>query len=154
MDTKDLKNLVKDIVAQATVLKDKYTEFKNAPVNYACIFSQSNKEYEELLKVAQKIGKVIKETSTGPLLHIKPLKTVSGFLQLLKIRMYDPNRPERGDADFTISNFAEFEAKYLSRPNFRRMEKPNFYMLELADSNFNVRVYFSNPPLTEQFGIQ
>ena len=107
-----------------------------------------------MLKVARKIGKVIKKTSTGPLFHIKPLKTVSGFLQLLKIRMYDPTRPERGDADFTISNFAEFEAKYLPRPNFRRMEKPNFYMLELADSKFNVRVYFSNPPLTEQLGIR
>ena len=43
MDTKDLKSLVKDVVAQATVLKDKYTEFKDVPVNYACIFSQNGK---------------------------------------------------------------------------------------------------------------
>ena len=46
MDTKDLKNLVKSVVEKATALKNKHIEYKNTPVNYACIFSQSKEEYE------------------------------------------------------------------------------------------------------------
>ena len=153
MEINDLKNLIKSIVEKATALKNKHIEYKNAPVNYACIFSKNQEEYEELIKTAKKIGKVIKETPTGPLFHIEPLETVSGVLKLLKIRIPDPTRPERGDADFTISNFSEFEKKYLTKPGFKIMKKPDFYMIELTDSDFDVRAYFSNPPLDKQLNI-
>jgi hypothetical protein len=153
METEDLKNLVKSIVEKSTVLKNKHIEYKNTPVNYACIFSQSKEEYKELLEAARKIGKIIQETPSGLLFHIEPLETVSGVLKLLKIRIPDPTRPERGDADFTISNFPEFEKKYLSKPSFKIMKKPDFYMVELMDSDFDVRVYFSNPPLDKQLKI-
>ncbi len=153
MDIEDLKNKVKSIVEKATVLKDKHIDEKNTPVNYACIFSQSREEYTELLEVARNIGKVIKETPTGLLFHIEPLGTVSGVLKLLKIRIPDPTRPECGDADFTISNFPKFEKKYLSKHGFKIMEKPDFYMIELMDSEFDVRAYFSNPPLDAQLNV-
>lgn len=153
MESEDLKNLVKSIVEKATVLKNKHIEYRDTPVNYACIFSQSEEEYEELLEATQKIGKVIQETPSGLLYQIEPLETVSGILKLLKIRIYDPARPERGDADFTISNFPEFEKKYLSKPGFKMMKKPDFYMIELMDSDFDVRAYFSNPPLDKQLNI-
>jgi hypothetical protein len=154
MDAKYLKIKVKSIVEKATALKNKHIDNKNTPVNYACIFSQSQEEYDELLKAAQKIGNVIKETPTGPLFHIEPLQTVSGVLKLLKIRLPDPTRPEIGDSDFTISNFPEFEKKYLSRPGFKVMRRKDFYMIELADSSFDVRAYFSNPPLDKQLNIK
>jgi hypothetical protein len=154
MKIEDLKNLVKSIVEKTTDLKNKHIDYKNTPVNYACIFSQSKEEYEELLKVVRKIGKVIQETPTGALFHIEPLQTVSGILKLLKIRIPDPTRPERGDADFTIPNFPEFEKKCLSKSNFTIIRKPNFYMIELVDSKFDVRAYFSNPPLDEQLNIK
>lgn len=153
METEDLKELIKSIVVKATTLKNKHIEYKDTPVNYVCIFSQSKKEYEELLEITQKIGKIIQETPTGQLFQIQPLKTVSGVLKLLKIRIYDPTRPERGDADFTISNFEEFEKKYLSKKGFKIMRKPDFYMIELMDSKFDVRAYFSNPPLDKQLNI-
>jgi len=149
-----LKKLIQSIVEEATALKNKHIEYRNTPVNYACIFSQSKEEYEELLEATWKIGKVIQETPSGLLFQIKPLETVSGILKLLKIRIYDPTRPERGDADFTISNFPEFEKKYLSKPGFKIMKKPDFYMIELMDPDFDVRVYFSNPPLDKQLNIQ
>ena len=154
MHTEELKNKIKNIVKQATLLKNKHINNKNAPVNYACIFSQSKDEYEELLEAARKIGQVIKETPTGPLFQIKPLKTVSGDLKLLKIRIPDPTRLELGDADFTISDFPQFEKRYLSKPGFKIMEKPDFYMIELVDPDFNVRAYFSNPPLDKQLNIK
>ena len=153
MKTEDLKNLVKSIVEKATALKNKHIDDKNTPVNYACIFSQSKEEYEELLGASRKIGKVIQETPTGLLFHIDPLQTVSGVLKLLKIRIPDTTRPERGDADFTISNFLEFEKKYLSKSGFKILRKPDFYMIELMDSDFDVRAYFSNPPLDRQLNI-
>jgi len=153
MNTENLKNLVKNIIEKATALKNKHIGDKNTPVNYACIFSQSKEEYDELLEVARKIGKVIKETPTGLLFLIEPLETVSGVLKLLKIRLPDPTRLELGDADFTISNFPEFKKKYLSKQGFKKMQKPDFYMIELMDSDFDVRAYFSNPPLDKQLNI-
>jgi len=153
METEDLKKIVKSIVEKATALKNKYIDDKNTLVNYACIFSQSKEEYEELLEAARKIGRVIQETPTGLLFHIEPLETVSGVLKLLKIRIPDYTRPERGDADFTISNFPEFEKKYLSKPGFKIIKKPDFYMIELTDSDFDVRAYFSNPPLDKELNI-
>ena len=154
MKKAELENLVKEIVEQANVLKNKHTEHKNAPVNYACIFSQSESEYKELLSATKEIGKVITETPTGFLFHIKPVQTVGGELKLLKIRIIDPTRPERGDADFTIDDFKEFEDKYLPKENFIRMDKKDFYMIELMDKEFNVRAYFSNPPLDKELGIE
>ncbi len=71
---------------------------------------------------------------------------------MLKIRFPDSTRTERGDADFTISNFFEFENIYLSKPGFKKIQKPDFYMIELMD--FDVRAYFSNPPLDEQLNLK
>ena len=153
MDTKDLEIKIKNIVEKATALKNKHIDNKNTPINYACIFSQSKEEYKELLETAQKIGKVIKETPTGLLFQIKPLETVSGVLKLLKIRIPDPTRPELGDANFTISNFPEFEKKYLSKSDFKLIQREDFKMVELMDSAFDIRAYFSNPPLDKQLNI-
>ncbi|MBI2668070.1 hypothetical protein HYX17_04870 [Candidatus Woesearchaeota archaeon] len=154
MNTNDLKVKVKIIVEKATALKNKHINDKNAPVNYACIFSQSKEEYNELIEAARKIGKVIEETPTGLIFHIKPLQTVSGVLKLLKIRIPDPTRPELGDADFTVSNFSKFEKKYLSKKGFKFIKRKDFVMIELMDSKFDVRAYFSNPPLDVQLNIR
>ncbi len=149
-----LKLKIQSIVEKAAVLKNRHIDVKNAPVNYACIFSQSQEEYDHLIDISQKIGKVIKETSTGLLFQITPLHTVSGFLKLLKIRLPDVTRPEEGDADFTIPNFSSFKKEYLSKKDFKLIKRKNFEMVELIDSAFDVRVYFSNPPLNEQLSIK
>ncbi|MFZ3077867.1 MAG: hypothetical protein WA139_05395 [Candidatus Aenigmatarchaeota archaeon] len=145
---------VKNIVDHASVLKNKHTNEKSAPVNYACIFSQNMEEYETLLEAARKIGTVMKETPTGLLFHIRPMNTVSGKLKLLKIRLPDSTRPERGDADFTVSDYSDFKKKYLPKKGFRLIKREDFEMIELKDSEFGVRAYFSNPPLDEQLGIR
>ncbi len=153
MNSKELKLLVKQIVEKANALKNKHTDQKKAPVNYACIFSQSDGEYENLINITKELGKVIKETPTGPLFHIKSLNTISGNLVLPKIRKAASTRPERGDADFTIENYSQFKKKYITQPGFKLIKREKMEMLELVDSRFNIRVYFSNPPLTEQFKL-
>jgi len=145
---------VQEIVKKANNLKNKHISEKNASANYACIFCQSDEQYDSLVALAQEIGKVVEETPTGPLFHIQPLNTVAGKLQLLKIRKPDAARPELGDADFTITNYPEFKRKYLSQKGFSLIVRKNFEMIELVDSQFNVRAYFSNPPLNKQLGIE
>ncbi len=154
MNTTDLIQLVEEIVKKANDLKNKHTSEKNALVNYACIFAQSEEEYNNLIMIVKEIGSVIKETPTGLLFHIQPLKTVSGNLKLLKIRKPDPTRPELGDADFTVENYPEFKNNYLSKTGFKLIVRENFEMIELIDSKFNVRAYFSNPPLDKQLTIK
>src|SRR3989344_3917883 len=154
MHVESLEKMVQEIVEQARALKDKHTDQQNAPVNYACIFSQSKEEYDDLIETALKIGKVVEEMKTGLLFQVKPLDTIAGKLQLLKIRIPDVTRPERGDADFTVSNYPEFKKKYLSKKGFSLIKKrEDFEMLELMNPEFKVRVYFSDPPLDKQFGL-
>jgi len=159
MDVCGLKQSVQEIVKKASDLKDKHTSEENAPVNYACIFCQSDEQYNSLVVLAQGIGKIIEETLTGPLFHIHPLDTIAGKLRLLKIRKPDATKPELGDADFTVSNYPEFKKRYLSKKGFKLMlsnytVRKNFEMIELTDPEFNVRAYFSNPSLDKQLGIE
>ena len=155
MKVGSLKKAVQEIVKTSTTLKNKYINNKNTPVNYACVFSQNEKEFNELIKTTRKIGNVIEKTPTGLLFQISPLKTVSGILRLLKIRIPDTTRPERGDADFTVPNFTDFKKKYISQDRFKLIKKrQDFEMLELMDSEFDVRAYFSYPPLNKQLGIK
>ncbi len=153
MTTQQLKELVQDIVKKANTLKNKFTDQINAPVNYACIFCHSEAEYEELRKIVMSFGKVLEETHSGPLFHIKPVETTSGKLQILKIRMPDNDHPELGDADFTVTDYELFKKTYLNKSGFKLIERPKMEMIELMDSKFNVRAYFSNPPVGEEFGV-
>jgi thymidylate synthase len=119
-----LKTTIKLIVKKATELKDKHTDEINAPVNYACIFSQNKGEFNELTTLTKKLGTRIKETSTGPIFKLtNEISTVSGRLKLLKIRKPDKIKTNYGYADFTLSNYSEFKKKYL--PSKKRA-KPVF----------------------------
>ncbi len=150
----NFKAKIQKIVEQACILKNKYTNEKDALVNYACIFCQSKREFKQLLKLAEKLGHVVKQTPTGPLFHIKPLKTIAGDLRLLKIRKPDPTRPEEGDADFTVVEYERFKKKHLKFSNFKLIKRPNLEMIELVDKEFNVRAYFSHPPVIKLLGIR
>jgi len=150
----DFKKLIQDIVLKSCELKNKHTTEKNAQVNYAAVFSQDEKEYNEFYELAKQIGKVIQGTPTGDLFEIDAVDTVSGKLQLLKIRKPDATRLERGDADFTVTDYPTFKSTYLVKPGFKLIERTDFEMIELTDSTFNVRAYFSNLPLDKQLGLK
>lgn len=154
MDVNGLRQFVQEIVETASKLKDKHTSEKKAPVNYACIFCQNDEQYTGLIVITKKMGRVVRETPKGPLFHIQPVDTIAGKLRLLKIRKPDTTRPELGDADFTVSNYSEFKKKYLPRKGFSLIVREDIEMLELVDPQFNVRAYFSDPPLDKQLGIQ
>ena len=143
MNVDDLKSLIREIVTKACTLKNKHTNEQNAPINYACIFSQNNREYKELLEIARRLGKVIKETPTGPLFHIQPIETNSGQLKLLKIRQPDKTRPERGDADFTVPDYQSFKEEYLSKKGFKLIERKEYCdcgNLLTTEEEFDLRI--------------
>ena len=119
MTANQLKELVQDIVAEAHQLSVAHTDLSDAPVNYACVFCQSSEEYTSILSVARELGSIVHDTAMGPVFHIAPLATIAGSLHLLKIRRPDPKRPERGDADFTVSNYESFKKEHLSNSGWR-----------------------------------
>jgi len=149
----ELQKMIQSIVSQAKELKDKHLIGDDSSVNYAAIFSQSDNEYKDLLEAIKEIGEVILDTKTGPLFKIAPLDTVAGDLKLVKIRKPDKSRPERGDADFTIDDYDKFKKEFLGKEGFKLIEREDFEMIELIDSEFNVRAYFSNPPLDKQLKV-
>ncbi|HCR41963.1 TPA: hypothetical protein DIV45_01190 [Patescibacteria group bacterium] len=142
-----VKNIVKKIVQEAQIIKDKHTDEVGAVVNYACIFAQSQTEYNEMETTLKEWGKAVHETKTGFVYKIPPLETSAGELRLLKLRKPDSSRLERGDADFTVSNYPEFKEKYLDKPGFGIIERSEMEIMELKDSDFNILVYFSYPTL-------
>ncbi len=142
------------IVQHSCELKDKHTTEKNARVNYAAVFSQNEKEHNEFYELAKLIGRVIQNTLTGDLFEIEGIDTVSGKLRLLKIRKPDTTRPERGDADFTVADYQTFKNANLPKQGFKLIERKDFEMIELIDPAFNVRVYFSHPPLDQQLRLK
>ena len=153
MEKSKFIDIVINLVADACALKNRLTEEKDAIVNYACIFPQSDEEYNEYYTVADSIGKVAKETATGDLFLVDPIKTVAGDLRLVKVRKPDPTRTERGDADFTVVNYEMFKSNILGTPGTKLIERTEMEMIELMEEGADVRVYFSNPPLDKQLGI-
>ena len=153
MTTSELQELVQDIVKQASNLKDKHANQKDAPVHYVAIFAQTKKEYEDLLNIAKQIGNVLKDTPTGPVFKIEPIDTIAGSLRILKIRILDPTWPERGDADFAAKDYQNFKTRYSPKAGFKLIQRETFEMIELIDPAFNVRVYFSNPPVESQYKL-
>ena len=152
MNIEDLKNIVKNIVAQADILKCQLLN-DPAPVNYACIFCQSDDEFMSFLGIVKQVGTVAQNTKAGPVFQIEPLPTIAGNLQLLKIRKPDPTRPERGDADFTLSNYDKFKKEHINQKGFKLIDKGNLEMIEYRVPDANVLVNFSNPTLAHVLGI-
>lgn len=149
MTKENLIELIKKIVSDANELKNKFTNEIKAPVNYACVFSQNQAEYTNLIEPAGKLGWLIKEIPNGLLFALEQFDTTSGTLPLLKIRQLDSTRPERGDADFTVSDYQSFKEMYLGQPGFKLIKRPEMEMIELMQPGYDVRAYFSHPTLLE-----
>ena len=154
MSLNELKEKIQTIVTEGTKLKNQYTKELNAPVNYACIFSHSEDEFELLINLANGLGSVIRETPTGPIFLIETISTVAGDLKLLKIRKPFENKPQLGYADFTLNNYLDFKKKYLAQEKFKLTVRENYEMIGLEDSTYNVLTYFAYPPLDEQLGVK
>jgi hypothetical protein len=123
-------------------------------VNYACIFSQSNAEFSDLIdKIKLSGGTVVDDTEMGPVFKIDTVATEAGNLRILKIRKPDPRRKERGDAGFTLDDYIDFKKANLNKSGFKLIQREKFEMLEFDPQDGSNLVYFSNPPLAETLGL-
>jgi hypothetical protein len=162
MDNHLFKQLIQNIVQRGTELKNKHTTDTNAVVNYSCIFTHSDQEYQLLDTEAQSLGSEVKNTEMGKvyLLH-EAIETVAGPLRIVKVRKPDPDtapvmktgQASQGDADFTLADYQAFKKAHLNEPGYKLITRPDMEMIELADKDFDVLAYFSHPTLAEVLGI-
>jgi uncharacterized protein YllA (UPF0747 family) len=149
-----LQKTVDYIADETTKLKNKYMGEISAPIDWVAIFSQNAAEYKSLLKETKSIGEIVQETPTGLIFKLNSsIKTKSGDLLIIKIRKHDKTRPQRGDADFRLSDYEAFKKRYLPDEHFKLIERKDYEMIELNDSEFDVLVYFSNPPISKVLGL-
>jgi hypothetical protein len=89
----------------------------------------------------------------GPVFKVEAISTKAGDLRILKIRKPDLNRKERGDADFTLTNYLKFKKENLDKLGFKLIPREDFEMIEFDPQNGSPLVYFSNPTLAETLGL-
>jgi len=151
-----INKILEYLISRTLELNKIYLPDEIVKINYAAIFCQNNNEYEVFNQEVSQIGLVIEDTPTGPLYKFnKPIETIIGPLWLMKIRKPYLTHPQRGDIDFTLKDYNSFKEKHLDNTEFFKLiDRVNFEMIELKDSNFDVISYFSSIPLVVQFGIK
>lgn len=121
-------------------------------LDFVDIFPVSKEERKELTSEIQNIGKEISRTETGEIYLLnEPIKTKFGQPRLVKIRIYDENKKQRGAPDFKV-DYEQFKKKYLGRESFHFIERPDYEMIELSSDN--VLIYFPNETLSESLDIK
>lgn len=154
MIKEEFDDLIDYVVKKCVELKNKYIDKSNLQIDYVCLFSHNKEEFSEFIKHAAKIGEIVNETKTGPVFKFhSPLKTIAGDAKVLKIRLPDKTRKEKGDVDFT-TNYQEFKKKYIDHKNFSLIVREKFEMIELRDNKFDVLVYFSSIQPSKPLGIK
>ncbi len=153
MKIEEFNKIVDYVVQKCIELKDEYVE-EELEIDYICIFSQNQEEYDQFLKLTSSIGKMVYETKTGPVFKFNlPPQTIAGTPKLLKIRMPDKTRPQRGDVDFN-TDYDSFKKKYFDNRRFKLVKSwDGVEMIELRDKEFDVLVYFSISPLSKKLGV-
>lgn len=140
--------IVNQIVSDSQKVIAKNLNDEKLDLDYVAIFSQSESEFDNLMSKIKHLGTVAEDTKTGQTFLLKtPISTPVGPLSLIKIRIPDSTRTQRGDTDFR-SDFNLLKNKYQNLPNFKLIDRGEYQMLELIDPVFNVRVYFSSVPLS------
>lgn len=154
MTCNDIKDTMKQIVQSANELRLHHVPNYEAHVSYCAYFSQNEEDFTLVNETIQSMGTIAHDTKTGPVYIVSPIETVAGSLKIIKVRKPDQTRPERGDADFAIKNYKAFKTENIDKPGFKLIEREYFEMIELMDENYNVRAYFSNPPVEQHPGIR
>lgn len=156
MDKQELINIINYIINQGLeAIKDNTRENINAFIDYVAIFSRDQTEFDKLNIIVKSIGiEVDKNTAKTGLTYLlyKPIQTSAGLLKLVKIRLPDPTRPQRGAPDFKIPNYQEFKNKYLTKSgNFALMVRKEYEMIEIK--GVDVLVYIPDNTLGERLKI-
>jgi hypothetical protein len=147
-----LQGIVNYIANQGLKAIGDNTNNEPAVLDYLAIFSKDDGEYKELDLILSPLGQEVdKEVSkTGRTFKLlEPLMTPAGPLYLLKIRRFDPTRPQRGAPDFKVPNYSQFKERYLKGGgNMTLMIRSAYEMIEIK--GVDVLVYIPSHPLSER----
>lgn len=123
-------------------------------LDYVAIFCKSEDEKLQLENEIKNLGDVAEETSTGKTYKLSvTYNSPAGQLNLIKLRNPDNTRPQRGEPDFRVKNYAAFKQKYINIPGMKLIERSDYEMLELSNPKFDILVYFPNKPLGLELGL-
>ncbi len=129
------------------LLKDKQISEGVGGIDYAAIFPASKDEYILLMDKLQQEGTPVKVAPTGTVFRLKePIKTPQGEVSLVRIRIYDPDKSQRGYIDYQIDDYERFKKKYLALGTVSITHSRDGVEMLMAE-NKEVIVYFPEIPL-------
>ena len=149
-----LEETIISMVKQTNEMRLEHAPEFQARVSYCCFFCQNDEQFKSLDKSVASIGVIANNTPTGSVYIVPQIQTPAGALRIVKVRKPDPTRTELGDVDFALENYTAFKSAYLNKAGFKLIERQHFEMMELMDEKFQVRAYFSDPPVEEHPGIK
>lgn len=149
-----ITQITQNIVTSSIPVLKKYVPAKfTLTLDYVDIFPKSEKEHDDLLIEIKKLGVVVWSTSTGDTYKITtPIKTEQGELSLLRVRDWDKSKTVfRGHPDYTLEKgwYEALKTHLLKHRQVNLITRPEYEMIEIWDTDFDVAVYFPSVPLTE-----
>lgn len=152
MKNEGLEKIITYLVRQGLDTIKNNTDEDQVAIDYVSIFSKDDDEFKNLELVAETMGvQVDKENiKTGKTFLLdKSIETSAGELKLVKIRIPDATRTQRGAPDFKIPNYMQFKEKYLQTSgNFTLMTRKDYEMIEIK--GVDVLVYVPSKTLSER----
>ncbi|MFA5333150.1 MAG: hypothetical protein WC376_01505 [Candidatus Nanoarchaeia archaeon] len=130
---KETNNAIKNVISEKLL------------IDFVDIFPKDEVERKKLLEEIKKVSKLIDSVKTGEIFRLNiPIKTIYGPLNLIKIRIYDETRTQRGAPDFKVNNYEFFKKKY---NNLKVIIRKEYEMIEFKTEK--VLIYFPNETLSE-----
>jgi len=138
---KELIEAVKYVATETSKLAKKIVG-KTFSIKSLTVFAHSQREFELLTEILEKIGKPY-NYNNGPRVELyEPIEVGGNRITHLRIRKPDFERPQMGCNDFEI-DFEVFKQEYLLKHpnNLRLIKRPEYEMIEFRDSSFDVLAY-------------
>lgn len=137
-----LVKAVKYVAAKNSKLCKK-TIGKKLAIKYLTIFSHYPDEYDGLLEILRKSGRLTRTNNGFRVVLRKPIENDGHSIWHLRIRKPDPYRMHAGCSDFVVENYKRFKKSYLkkTRKNLRLIKREKYEMIEFFDPDFDVLAY-------------
>jgi len=153
-ETNPVVKIVNEILEESFPLLRREVKDSISSAGFVDIFPHSDEERESLIDSINLVAKMIHPTDRGDIYVLdEPVKTKYGEFWLVKIRIVDPTRTERGAPDFLPKDYSAFKSKYSGKEGFKVIEREDFEMMELMSPGAKVRIYFPNKTVAETLGI-
>lgn len=137
----ELIKVVKYIATETLKLAKKIIR-KTFPIKSLTVFAHSQSEYELLTGILAEMGKP-HNYNNGPRVELsEPIKVRSNYINYLRVRTPDVERPQIGCNDFEI-NYDDFKKTYLDKYKNKLIfiKRLEYEMIEFRDPDFDVLAY-------------